>query len=105
VARLWTESRSVPELAIHALAVHRLLAQEATVAIDRAIRRRDDVRLLAVIAEAEQAGVAPSVEARKAARGARQRQAAQTALREAMDRGDLTALAALACSGQLDCLE
>ena len=97
-------SRTVPEAATYAAAVHLLVAHDATAAIDRALRRKDDDGLVAAVAEAERAGVAPSTEARTAVRAARQRIAARMALREAIGRGDYHGLASLACSGTLDCL-
>ena len=101
---LWEMSRTVPETATYAAAVHLLVARDATAAIERAMRRKDDDGLVAAVAEAERAGVAPSIEARTAVRAARQRIAARMALREAMGRGDYYGLASLACSGSLDCL-
>jgi hypothetical protein len=101
---LWETSRTVPETATYAAAVHLLVSREAAAAIERALRRRDDDGLVAAVAEAERAGVAPSPEARTAVRAARQRITARIALREAIGRGDYYALVSLACSGALDCL-
>ena len=101
---LWETSRTVPETATYAAAVHLLVARDAAAVIERAMRRKDDDGLVAAVAEAERAGVAPSSEARTAVRAARQRIAARMALREAMGRGDYYGLASLACSGSLDCL-
>jgi hypothetical protein len=101
---LWEKSRTVPETATYAAAVHLLVSRDSAAAIERALRRKDDDGLVAAVAEAERAGVAPSPEARTAVRAARQRIAARMALREAIGRGDLYALASLACSGSLDCL-
>ncbi len=101
---LWETSRTVPETATYAAAVHLLVSREATAAIERALRRKDDDGLVAAVAEAERAGVAPSAEARVAVRAARQRIAARMALRDAVARRDFYALAGLACSGTLDCL-
>ena len=101
---LWETSRTVPETATYAAAVHLLVSREASAAIERALRRKDDDGLVAAITEAERAGVAPSAEARIAVRAARQRIAARIALREAIGRRDFHALAGLACSGALDCL-
>ena len=101
---LWETSRTVSETATYAAAVHLLVSREAAAAIERALRRRDDDGLVAAVAEAERAGVAPSPEARTAVRAARQRITARIALREAIGRGDYYALASLACSGALDCL-
>jgi hypothetical protein len=101
---LWETSRTVPETATYAAAVHLLVAREATSAIERALRRRDDDGLVAAVAEAERAGVAPSPEARTAVRAARRRIAARIALREALSRSDYHGLASLACSGELECL-
>jgi hypothetical protein len=80
------------------------VSRDATAAIERALRRRDDDGLVAAVAEAERAGVAPSTEARTAVRAARRRITARIALREALSRGDYHGLASLACSGELDCL-
>ena len=101
---LWETSRTVPETATYAAAVHLLVSRDAAAAIERAMRRKDDDGLVAAVAEAERAGVAPSTEARTAVRAARQRIEARMALREAMGRGDYYGLASLACSGSLDCL-
>src|SRR5918995_4306098 len=101
---LWEMSRTVPETATYAAAVHLLVSREAAASIERALRRRDDDGLVAAVAEAERAGVAPSSEARTAVRAPRQRITARIALREAIGRGDYYALASLACSGTLDCL-
>jgi hypothetical protein len=101
---LWETSRTVPETATYAAAVHLLVARDAAAAIERAMRRKDDDGLVAAVAEAERAGVAPSPEARTAVRSARQRIAARIALREAIGRSDYYGLAALACSGSLNCL-
>jgi hypothetical protein len=101
---LWETSRTVPETATYAAAVHLLVSHDATAAIERALRRKDDDGLVAAVAEAERAGVAPSTEARTAVRVARQRIAARMALREAIGRSDYYGLASLACSGSLDCL-
>lgn len=102
--QLWETSRTVPETATYAAAVHLLVARETGAAIERALRRKDDDGLVAAVTEAERAGVAPSSEARTAVRSARQRIAARIALREAMGRSDYNGLASLACSGSLDCL-
>ena len=102
--QLWETSRTVPETATFAAAVHLLVARDAGAAIERALRRKDDDGLVAAVTEAERAGVAPSTEARTAVRAARQRIATRIALREAMGRGDYYGLAGLACSGSLDCL-
>jgi hypothetical protein len=102
--QLWEEHRAVPEAAPFAAAVHLLLTRDAVATIDRALRRGDDRELVAAVAEAERAGVAPSAEARVALRAARERIAARAALREAMAQGDLDALARLAATGALDCL-
>ena len=102
--QLWEEHRAIPEAAPFAASVHLLIARDATAAIDRALRRGDDHGLVAAVAEAERAGVAPSPEARGAYRRARERIAARGALREAMSRGDLDTLARLACAGELGCL-
>ena len=96
---LWETSRTVPETATYAAAVHLLVSRDAAAAIERAMRRKDDDGLVAAVAEAERAGVAPSTEARTAVRAARQRIAARIALREAISRGDYYGLASLACSG------
>jgi hypothetical protein len=104
VVGLWETSRTMPETATYAAAVHLLVSREATAAIDRALRRKDDDGLVAAVTEAERAGVAPSAEARTAVRAARQRIAARIALRDAIGRRDFHALASLACSGTLDCL-
>jgi hypothetical protein len=101
---LWETSRTVPETATYAAAVHLLVTRDAAAAIERAMRRKDDDGLVAAVAEAERAGVAPSTEARTAVRAARQRIAARMALREAISRGDYYGLASLACSGSLGCL-
>ena len=101
---LWETSRTVPESATYAAAVHLLVARDATAAIERALRRKDDDGLVAAVAEAERAGVAPSPEARTAVRAARQRIEVRLALREAIGHGDYHGLASLACSGALDCL-
>lgn len=101
---LWETSRTVPETATYAAAVHLLVARDAVAAIERAMRRKDDDGLVAAVAEAERAGVAPPTEARTAVRAARQRIAARIALREAIGRRDFYGLASLACSGELDCL-
>ncbi len=101
---LWETSRTVPESATYAAAVHLLVARDATAAIERALRRKDDDGLVATIAEAERAGVAPSPEARTAVRAARQRIEVRMALREAIGHGDYHSLASLACSGALACL-
>jgi hypothetical protein len=84
--------------------VHLLVSRDTVAAIERALRRKDDDGLVAAVAEAERAGVAPPPEARTAVRAARQRIAARLALREAMGRGEYHALARLACSGELNCL-
>jgi hypothetical protein len=102
--RLWEESRAVPEVATYAASVHLLVAHDASAAVDRALRRHDDDGLIAAVAQAELLGVAPSPEARTALRAARKRTTARAALRDALERGDLRALAGLACSGQLNCL-
>jgi hypothetical protein len=101
---LWETSRTVPETATYAAAVHLLVSRDAAAAIERAMRRKDDDGLVAAVAEAERAGVAPSTEARTAVRAARRRIAARIALREAIDQGDYHGLASLACSGALNCL-
>jgi hypothetical protein len=101
---LWETSRTVPETATYAAAVHLLVSRDAVAAIERALRRKDDDGLVAAVAEAERAGVAPPPEARTAVRAARQRIAARIALREAMGRGEYHGLAGLACSGELECL-
>ena len=101
---LWETSRTVPETATYAAAVHLLVSREVTAAIERALQRKDDDGLVAAVGEAERAGVAPSAEARMAVRAARQRIDVRMALREAIARGDFHALAALACSGKLKCL-
>jgi hypothetical protein len=101
---LWETSRTVPETATYAAAVHLLVSRDAGAAIERALRRRDDDGLVAAVAEAERAGVAPTAEARTAVRAARQRIATRMALREAISRREYHALASLACSGELDCL-
>jgi len=101
---LWETSRTVPETATYAAAVHLLVARDTAAAIERAMRRKDDDGLVAAVAEAERAGVAPSPEARTAVRSARQRIAARMALREAISRSDYHGLASLACSGSLECL-
>ena len=67
----------MPETATYAAAVHLLVARDATAALERAMRRKDDDGLAAAVAEAERAGVAPSIEARTAVRAARQRIAAR----------------------------
>jgi hypothetical protein len=103
-ARVWAETRAAPEAATYAAAVHLLVAHDATSAIERAIRRRDDEGLLEAIAGAERDGVAPSAAARTAARLARHRITARGALREALARDDPRALATLARSGTLECL-
>jgi hypothetical protein len=102
--KLWEETRGQAESALHAAAVHTLVAREATAAIERAMRRRDDDELIAAIGEAERFGVAPSAEARSAARAARQRRATRQALEDAVKRGDLASVAALARSGKLEAL-
>ena len=81
---LWETSRTVPETATYAAAVHLLVSRDAAAAIERALRRKDDDGLVAAVAEAERAGVAPSTEARTAVRAARQRITARIALREAI---------------------
>jgi hypothetical protein len=101
---LWETSRTVPETATYAAAVHLLVSRDANAAIERALRRRDDDGLVAAVTEAERAGVAPSPEARTAVRAARRRITARIALREALSRSDYHGLASLACSGELDCL-
>ncbi|MBW3632826.1 MAG: hypothetical protein KY456_07345 [Chloroflexi bacterium] len=101
---LWETSRTVPETATYAAAVHLLVSREATAAIERALRRKDDDGLVAAVTEAERAGIAPSAEARVAVRAARQRIAARMVMRDAVGRRDFHALASLACSGTLDCL-
>jgi hypothetical protein len=102
--RLWESSRAIPEVAIYAAAVDQLRSTEATDAIDRALRRRDDDALVATVAAADDAGIAPSLAARKAVRAAGQRLAARAALDDALAADDTAALAALARSGELDCL-
>jgi hypothetical protein len=101
---LWETSRTVPETATYAAAVHLLVSRDAAAAIERALRRKDDDGLVAAVAEAERAGVAPSTEARTAVRAARRRIEARMALREAIGNGDYHGLASLACSGALECL-
>jgi hypothetical protein len=101
---LWETSRTVPETATYAAAVHLLVSRDAAAAIERALRRKDDDGLVAAVAEAERAGVAPSAEARTAVRAARQRIVARIALHEVIGRDDYYGLASLACSGSLDCL-
>jgi hypothetical protein len=101
---LWETWRTVPETATYAAAVHLLVSRDAVAAIERAMRRKDDDGLVAAVAEAERAGVAPPTEARTAVRVARQRIEARIALREAIDQRDFYRLASLACSGELDCL-
>jgi hypothetical protein len=101
---LWETSRTVPETATYAAAVHLLVARDAAAAIERALRRKDDDGLVAAVAEAERAGVAPAAEARTAVRAARQRIVARIALHEVIGRDDYYGLASLACSGSLDCL-
>jgi hypothetical protein len=100
----WDASRHLPEAAIYAASVHLLIAHDAASTIERAIRRRDDDGLVAAVAAAERAGVAPSPDARKALRQARGRIAARAALREALANDDPHALGQLARSGQLECL-
>ena len=56
---LWEPSRTVPETAVYAAAVHLLVSRDAVAAIERAMRRKDDDGLVAAVAEAERAGVAP----------------------------------------------
>ncbi|MCD6034111.1 MAG: hypothetical protein K0S78_6297, partial [Thermomicrobiales bacterium] len=102
--RLWEESHSLPEVATYAASVHLLVAQDASAAIDRALRRHDDDGLIAAVAQAELLGVPPSPEARIAVRAARERLGARNALHDALARGDLPSLAQLACAGRLDCL-
>jgi hypothetical protein len=102
--RLWEESQSLPEVATYAASVHLLVAQDASAAIDRALRRHDDDGLIAAVAQAELLGVPPSPEARIAVRAARERLGARNALHDALARGDLPSLAQLACAGRLDCL-
>lgn len=102
--RLWQEFRTIPEASTHATAVHQLLSQQATAAIEQAMRRNDDHGLVTAIAAAEQVGIAPSADARKAARIARERIATRTALQEAMARRDYPAIANLALCGKLESL-
>jgi hypothetical protein len=101
---LWETWRTVPETATYAAAVHLLVSRDAVAAIERSMRRKDDDGLVAAVAEAERAGVAPPTEARTAVRAARQRIRARLALREAISQRDFYGIASLACSGELDCL-
>jgi hypothetical protein len=105
VTTLWAESHAIPEAAVHAAAVHQLFSQEVTTAIDRAMRRNDDQGIIAAVAAAERAGVAPSPEARKALRVARERVTARAALHGAIERRDYPTIANLKLCGQLDRLE
>ena len=101
---IWEESRTVPEVATHAVSVHLLVAQDASAAIERALRRNDDAGLVAAVAQAELLGVAPSPEVRSALRTARERLAARSILNDLLARNDLRLLAGLASSGKLTCL-
>ena len=103
--RLWDESRSIPEVATYAASVHLLVSHDATAAIDRATRRKDDEGLVTAVAQAELLGVAPTAEVRGALRAARERVATRLALHDAVTRGDLPALAALASTGKLASLD
>ena len=101
---IWEESGAIPEVATYAASVHLLVTHDATAAIDRALRRKDDEGLVAAVAQAELLRVAPSAEARTALRAARARVAARSAFGDALARNDLRLLAGLASSGQLNCL-
>jgi hypothetical protein len=100
--RLWNEARSIPEVAVHAAAVHRLFADEISARIERAMRRHDDEGLIAAIAAAEGIGVAPSRDARAAQRAARERISTRATLREAVERLDYATIDDLKRSGALD---
>nr|MBA2597112.1 phosphotransferase [Chloroflexia bacterium] len=102
--RLWEESRTIPEVATYAASVHLLVSHDATASIERATRHKDDEGLVAAVAQAELLGVAPTPEARGALRAARERIAARSALRDAIERRDFHALAALSVAGNLICL-
>ena len=102
--QLWEEHRQIPEVASFAAAIHLLQARDAVATVDRALRRGDDPGLISAVAEADRAGVAVSADARSAVRGAKERFASRTALREALAAGDLDALARLSSSGELACL-
>jgi hypothetical protein len=102
--RLWEETQEIPGVAIHAVGVYELLAHDISEAIDRAVRRGADANVIDAVAAAEGAGIAPTIEARSAARLSREREAARAALREAIGRGDLAAIGELERSGRLACL-
>lgn len=102
--QLWNEFRAQPESAAYAAAVHHLVTQEATTAIDRAIRRNDDEGLVAAVDEAERAGIAPSPEARRILRAARERIATRAAFRDAVASRDYPVIAGLQNSGRLEAL-
>jgi hypothetical protein len=100
--RLWNDARAIPEAALHAAALHGLVLHDATVLLERAMRRRDDDGLVAAVVAAEGIGVAPSGQVRSALRAAQERISTREALQQALERGDLASLADLKRTGALD---
>ncbi len=86
-------------------AVHDVLQREVSAALDRAHRRRDDAALLAGVAEAERAGIAPTAAIRAASREARERVATKAELARSVDGNDYESLARMKRLGSLEALE
>lgn len=105
VLHAWDEVRQFDEASPFAPAVHHVLQREVSAALDRAHRRRDDAALLAGVAEAERAGIAPTAAIRAASREARERIATKQQLARAVDGNDYETLARLKRLGNLNALE
>lgn len=101
IAQRWSAARNVDAASVFAPLLHQLAAQQATAAVERALRKRDDAGLISAISEAEGAGVAPSATARGAARTATHRLAVQRELAASLGENDYAAIATLQRSGRL----
>ena len=100
---LWETSRTVPETATYAAAVHLLVARDVVAAMSGRCGARTTMGSWRPWPRRNARGWHAG-RGEDGRRGARQRIAARIALREAISRRDFYGLAGLACSGELDCL-
>ena len=100
--RLWPELRGDALASAFAIRANAVVAEHLGVGVAGAVARGDDAALVAAIRQAEAAGVAVDVSARRAARAAAARVEHRQELTAALAADDRESLAALALSGRLD---
>jgi hypothetical protein len=102
VVELWPAVRADTAASAFAIQAHEIISETLGSEVAAAIDRQDDSAILASVRRSDEAGIAVSTSARRAARAAKERLDILNELERAISEDDREALASLAISGRLE---